>query len=127
MTFGCGIDSDITVRRKVAFLLNALLVPTSLPTRPSQYQASSTPNSSTDNNSVILHPSESHPNEPVHPNSHSSMLSDPSSISTSDMTREALEQRGLLDALINALVHPVPHGPDGETYGDVDFEEKIVG
>lgn len=55
------------------------------------------------------------------------MMSDPTSVSTSDLTREALENRGILDALLNALVHPVPHGPDGETYGDADFEEKIIG
>ena len=55
------------------------------------------------------------------------MDSNPASVSTSDLTREAFEQRGLLDALVNALVSPLPHGPDGEQSGDADFEEKIIG
>lgn len=115
-------DSDITVRRKVAFLLNALLVPTS-PEPPRQTSGASSAGGS----AAVLHTSESQPRAPVHPNSHASMDSDPASTSTSALTREALEQRGLLDALVGALVSPLPHGPDGEQFGDADFEEKIVG
>ena len=113
-------DSDITVRRKVAFLLNALLVPSSTP--PPQAGPSAA-----DSSAVTLHPTDSAPNAPVHPNSHASMAADPASASTSELTREALERRGLLDALVAALAHPVPHGPDGEQFGDADFEEKVVG
>ncbi|KIJ61201.1 hypothetical protein HYDPIDRAFT_31504 [Hydnomerulius pinastri MD-312] len=109
-------DSDISVRRKTAFLLNTLLVPTS-DERLHTPDAVHTPSSSS---------------APVHPNSHASMLSDPSSTSTSAMTMEALqcesapEGSSLLDAFISALVEPVPFGPDGESEKDVEFQENIV-
>jgi hsp70-interacting protein len=110
MTHRNPIDSDITVRRKVAFLLNTLLVQSDseLPEPPSNLQA---PSSSS---------------VPVHPNSHASMVSDPSSTKTSQFTVEALEDRGLLRTLVKALVAPVPYGEDGESEGDADFEEKVV-
>lgn len=54
------------------------------------------------------------------------MLADPSSFSTSESTCDALEQRGLLKALIDALVAPLPHGPDGDSEGDPELEEKII-
>lgn len=54
------------------------------------------------------------------------MLSDPSSTMTSQFTVEALEDRGLLRALVRALTAPVPYGQDGESEGDADFEEKII-
>ncbi|THH28769.1 hypothetical protein EUX98_g5422 [Antrodiella citrinella] len=97
-------DSDITVRRKVAFLLNSLLIP-SAPVIPS---------------------TESQQTNPVHANSHASMLSDPASFSTSELTQRALRERGLLSTLIQSLVSPLPYGPDGESEGDPDFEEKIM-
>ena len=104
------IDSDIAVRRKVAFLLNTLLIrsDSELPDAPSNLR---TPGSSS---------------APVHPNSHASMISDPSSTMTSEFARKALEERGLLRALVRALNAPVPHGPDGESEGDAEFEEKVV-
>lgn len=63
---------------------------------------------------------------PVHPNSHASMIADPSSVSTVELTRDALEHHGLLEVLIGALTSPVPHGPDGENEGDEEFEDKII-
>jgi len=104
-------DSDITVRRKVAFLLNTLLMrnDSEAPDAPSNLQ---TPGSSS---------------APVHPNSHAAMVSDPSSTMTSEFAVEALEERGLLQALVRALIVPVPYGQDGESEGDADFEEKVVG
>lgn len=54
------------------------------------------------------------------------MVSDPSSTVTSQLAVEALEEHGLLQALIRALIAPVPYGQDGESEGDADFEEKIV-
>lgn len=63
---------------------------------------------------------------PVHPNSHASMVSDPSSTITSPFAVKALEDRGLLRTLVRALVTPVPCGRDGESEGDADFEEKVV-
>lgn len=103
-------DSDITVRRKVAFLLNTLLIQSGSesPDAPSNLQ---TPSSSS---------------APAHPNSHASMISDPSSTVTSQYTLKALEEHGLLQTLVKALTSPVPYGQDGELDGDPDFEEKIV-
>ncbi|KZT68029.1 nucleotide exchange factors-like protein [Daedalea quercina L-15889] len=121
-------DSDISVRRKTAFLLNTLIVPnvhisqstpTSSPPQPSG------PNST----GLTVHSSDSQPPgdaDPVHPNSHASMQSDPSSISTSPMALKALEEHGILQSLISAVTSPVPHGPDGEEEGDADFDEKVI-
>ncbi|KAF9646148.1 nucleotide exchange factors-like protein [Thelephora ganbajun] len=103
-------DSDITVRRKVAFLLNTLMIQSDsgVPGTPSNLRA---PGSSS---------------APVHPNSHASMVSDPSSTMTSKFAVKALEDRGLLQALVRALTAPVPYGQDGELEGDADFEERVV-
>ncbi|CAL1698181.1 unnamed protein product [Somion occarium] len=139
-------DSDITVRRKVAFLLNSLLIPNeseqqaaaaaaAIPTlAPSTSNAP--PSSAT---SIMLHPSATsspdststnvRPPETVnvvHPNSHASMSADLGFFSTSADTRKALEEKGILKTLIDGIVSPVPHGPDGETEGDLDFEQKVI-
>jgi len=109
-------DSDIRVRRKIAFLLNSLLMPTS-------------------DERVVLQSNMNAPssaNSPVHPNSHASMVSNPSSISTWNVTLAALQSESapegssLLDALVSALTEPVPFGPDGENDKDREFEETIV-
>jgi hsp70-interacting protein len=104
------LDSDITVRRKAAFLINSLLIPSN--TEADEVHQSSNMGSSTSNS--------------AHPNSHVSMMKDPSSISTSEITLKALEDRGLLKGIISALTVPVPYGKDGESNEDVDFEEKIL-
>ncbi|KAG1732659.1 armadillo-type protein [Suillus paluster] len=112
----CLEDSEIRVRRKTAFLLNTLLMPTS-------------------ENKVSLQSNISMPsseNAPVYPNSHASMLSNPSSISTSSITLDVLqndstsEGSSLLDALVSALTEPVPFGPDGEKDKDEEFQENII-
>ena len=54
------------------------------------------------------------------------MVSDPSSTMTSQFTVKALEEHGLLHALIRTLIAPVPYGQDGESEGDADFEENVV-
>ncbi|EIN05153.1 nucleotide exchange factors-like protein [Punctularia strigosozonata HHB-11173 SS5] len=115
-------DSDVTVRRKVAFLLGALLTPTSTYSDSSPLPSASGP---------TLHTSPPPPpdqnSQPVHPNSHASMVADPSSANTSPLAVSALAAHGILDKLISALAHPVPHGADGEHDGrDADFEEKVV-
>lgn len=109
-------DSDISVRRKIAFLINGLLLPSS--TSTSSTVASSSADAQQQAGDA--------PTPVVHANTHASMLSDPQGAQTSDITLNALTQNGILSALISALVDPVPHGPDGETEGDVDLEEKIV-
>jgi hypothetical protein len=89
------------------FLINTLLTPTSLQ-RPADSNIHSTPAA------------------PVHPNSHASMLSDPSSSETSPATLIALREHGLLGALVSALTAPTPYGEDGESEGDANFEEIVV-
>ncbi|KAG1856725.1 nucleotide exchange factors-like protein [Suillus subluteus] len=112
------VDSEICVRRKTPFLLNTLL----LPTCPSQ--ANLQPN-------ISLPTSETAPPQ-IHANSHASMLSDPSSVSTSALTLAAIQKEGeegslsLLDALISALIEPVPFGVDGEVEKDEEFQENVV-
>lgn len=60
------------------------------------------------------------------------MLSDPASVSTSPTAMEALQRdtasdsSSLLDALVSALVEPVPFGADGENERDVEFQENVV-
>ncbi|KAH7882054.1 nucleotide exchange factors-like protein [Phlebopus sp. FC_14] len=104
-------DSDISVRQKTVFLLNALLIPSSPSPSPSQ--------------------SQSHIRT-VHPNSHAPIASDPSSASTSALTQHALQRStppsdaSLLDALVSALVEPVPFGADGECERDAGFVEGVV-
>ncbi|TBU42702.1 nucleotide exchange factors-like protein [Dichomitus squalens] len=160
-------DSDITVRRKVAFLLSTLLIPAEPPAassnaqqqpanvqQPSQIPISESgvaaaasqpapqpqPQPQSQSQSVTLHPTESSsttqpnteisstppPPQAVHPNSHASMVADPSSYATSPRTAAALEQNGTVSTLVSALASPVPHGPDGEAEGDADFEEKVL-
>ncbi|KAG2363605.1 armadillo-type protein [Suillus spraguei] len=115
----CLEDSEIRVRRKTTFLLNTLLLPTSPSSRVNLQ-----PN-------ISLPTSENAP-PPIHANSHASMLSDPSSVSTSALTLAAIQEEGeegslsLLDALILALIEPVPSGVDGEVDKDVEFQENLV-
>lgn len=52
------------------------------------------------------------------------MISDPSSTTTSQFTVKALEDHGLLRALVKALT--APYHKDGGSEGDVDFEENVV-
>ena len=95
-------DSDISVRRKIAFLLNALLIPAS----PDADTPPPRPHPVAGENSVTLHPTDSNvpdTNAPVHPNSHASMVADPASFSTTELTRAALAQRGLLQKLLPPL------------------------
>ena len=68
----------------------------------------------------------SHQAEPVYANSHAQMFADPSSAETSPATMKALHEHGLLTALIAAFTEPTPHGVDGESNEDVDFEENTV-
>ncbi|RPD63349.1 nucleotide exchange factors-like protein [Lentinus tigrinus ALCF2SS1-6] len=159
-------DSDISVRRKVAFLLNTLLIPTSPPQASQQQQptniqgplqaptstqdvaaaasqpaiqpASTSASASTPaptSTAVIAVPLQESttpsetpapPPQTVHPNSHASMVSNPSSYNTSSSTAQAFEQKGLLSTLVSSLATPVPHGSDGESEGDADFEEKVL-
>lgn len=89
-------------------------------------------NTSTTSPPSNLHtPNSSSNSAPVYPNSHASMLASPSFFSTSALTRKALEENGMLEALVESVVCPVPFGQDGEfgvgEEGDEEFEGKVVG
>ncbi|TCD67742.1 hsp70 nucleotide exchange factor fes1 [Steccherinum ochraceum] len=125
-------DSDISVRRKTAFLLNSLLLPTTVVQTPAPIPSATSGANHSSSTALTLHPTAQQPSSgpevsnPIHPNSHASMLSNPSSFSTSELTQAALEQRGILSALVGSLVSPIPYGPDGESEGDPELEEKVV-
>ena len=92
---GCGLDPDITVRRKVAFLLNALLIPSSTVSA-----ASPAAHGFGSQTSMVVHPDSTVHNPEssahvVHPNSHASMVADPTFSSTSDYAQRALSERGV--------------------------------
>ena len=119
-------DSDISVRRKTAFLLNSLIIPTTHIPRPTPPPPTApTPSTGSNSTSVTIHPSDARP-ETVHPNSHASMQADPASTSTSPAALKALEEHGILQSLVSAVTTPVPYGPDGEGEGDADFDEKVI-
>ncbi|ETW79995.1 hypothetical protein HETIRDRAFT_246122, partial [Heterobasidion irregulare TC 32-1] len=121
-------DSNISVRRKTAFLLNTLLVPVNVPShRLSPSSSGSNPSRAHAgaSTSATLHAPET-PNAPVHPNSHASMLSNPMSVATAPATLRALHEHNILPALIRELTSPTPYGADEEREGDVDFEEKVI-
>lgn len=101
------IDPDIAVRRKIIFLLNTLILPTD------EDQSSSSSN--------LSQP------EHVHSNSHASMLSNPTNISTSPVALKALKDHGILSAVVSGLVTPIPYGEDGDQVDlDEDYEEKSI-
>jgi len=115
-------ESNIGVRRKTAFLLNTLL----FPTNPSN-RGSASASSATEANLHTSPPPSSSGSDPVHPNTHASMVADPSSTDTSAATLRAMREHGLLRTVVDALVRPAPFGPAGESERDPDFEEKLVG
>jgi hsp70-interacting protein len=94
------------VRRKTAFLLNALL----LQDGPSPEEEEADP---------IKLPPSVHANLPSH--------FPPSTQTTTNGTaRAAFQSSGILITLLHSLVSPVPHGPDGDGVPDADFEEKAI-
>jgi len=122
----CGTlkDSDIAVRRKTAFLLNTLLIPTIAEVEARQLREAT----SALTTGATLHTSDTQQQSaaPIHANSHASMLSNPTSVATAPATLKALRERGLLQVLVHELTSPTPYGVDGEREGDSDLEEKIV-
>jgi hsp70-interacting protein len=114
-------DSDISVRRKTAFLLNTLLTP------------STTPVLANPSSGAVIHEGDGHPATPaaptnVHPNSHASMVADPSSTDTAPATLRALHTHGLLPVLVRELTAPTPYGADGDVDEncDTDLAEKLM-
>ncbi|KAG5650206.1 hypothetical protein H0H81_000307 [Sphagnurus paluster] len=105
-------DPEITVRRKTIFLLGTLL----LPTAPSSSSASSS-------NPENLHGA----SQPVHDNSHAAHIHDPTRPQTSALAAAGVHTHGILEAVVQALVSPLPYGEDGDVVEpDVQFEETSV-
>ncbi|KIY74069.1 Fes1-domain-containing protein [Cylindrobasidium torrendii FP15055 ss-10] len=101
-------DPDITVRRKTAFLLAALLSPTEGFVAPAD---------------GIL----GGQNQPVHSNSHAANISDPSRTDTSTSTVNAMTEHNILSTVVDGLIKPLPYGEDGDVEEpDADLEEKLV-
>ncbi|EIM84238.1 Fes1-domain-containing protein [Stereum hirsutum FP-91666 SS1] len=109
-------NSDISVRRKTAFLFSTLLTPASTPdaTLASSASASaSTPTSPPQTSTATgatFHSSDSEPSAPapIHANSHASMLRDPSSVDTAPATLKALREHGVVGRAVEGLVRVVP-------------------
>ncbi|KZV75820.1 Fes1-domain-containing protein [Peniophora sp. CONT] len=123
-------DSDISVRRKTTFLFTLLLSPPAAPHADTPWNSDGTVGGGRLGD-VVSHLNHNDPmtaraQAPVHANTHASMLADPKSTETADKALQAMTEYGILGALVSALVSPSPHGPDGETEGDVDLDEKIV-
>ncbi|EKM82864.1 hypothetical protein AGABI1DRAFT_111428 [Agaricus bisporus var. burnettii JB137-S8] len=147
-------DPEISVRRKTAFLLNSLILPTnpnpvaaqqSTPRSiapPTNATTDSIPSATVESASIIgpttsmstmsTTPAESHSagdsqNGPVHPNSHDAYLKDPSRTDTSTASLEAFDRYNIVGAVISSVVDPVPFGQDGENdKSDADYEEKAM-
>lgn len=105
-------DSDIAVRRKAAFLLNSLLL-------------QSAPAATTRGPGTGIRGG---PAQPVHPNSHASMVADPTSADTAPETLRAVRAHGMLPVIVRELTEPTPYGPDGDEGDgcDADLEEKLM-
>lgn len=110
------VDSSLQVRRKTAFLISSLLLPSNLLLSPS----------TTQNDYIHTAP---FPNDP---------LPDPEAEDTVPLTKAALTdssatdsnktKKTLLETIVSELCFPTPHGPDGdgEPLHDPDLREKLA-
>jgi len=65
--------------------------------------------------------------DPIHPNSHAAHQRDTSRSQTSSIMLEAAQKHGIVDAVLESLVNPLPYGVDGENVeGDADYEGKAA-
>ena len=112
------LDSDIVVRRKAAFLLNSLLTPSA---------ATTTTTTAPSGTGLHTGPPQAG-GAPVHPNSHASMVADPTLADTATAALRALRAHGLLPVLVRELTEPTPCGPDGDEGDgcDADLQEKLI-
>ncbi|KAF8529280.1 nucleotide exchange factors-like protein [Hysterangium stoloniferum] len=120
-------DSDITIRRKIVFLLNALLLTTEDPDDPDKAPTAPFP--------VVHHhtlPSEvsAEPNIRPHGEEEASQSSghDPvvGPTSTTRDTLAALKKYNVVSTLVESLASPLLHGPNADQEGDADYEEKAA-
>jgi len=100
-------DPSLAVRRKTAFMLSTLLLPSQLPSESSEAPAATT---SQGQQTHFL-------NDPV---------PDPHSTDTIPATLAAFKSTPLLQTLLNELDNPTPHGPNGDGDLDPDLQEKMV-
>jgi len=114
-------DSSIQVRRKTVFLLNTLLVQ-DVPTQ-SDVSSTTEPNVASTNSTTSRAALSTSTTIPA--SSHDMPLSN---TTTNGETRASFNRHGITNALLSALVDPVPHGVDGDEGldGDPEFEEKGV-
>ncbi|GJJ07717.1 hypothetical protein Clacol_001922 [Clathrus columnatus] len=122
-------DPDITIRRKIAFLLTSLLRPdefldsSNLPTTPPPPSAAG----------LTIRVVDSSPNavtavNPVEEFTHGVPSYDIKSLptSTSAATVTALRKHQIIPTLIQSLASPVPFGPNADQYFDEDYAEKAA-
>lgn len=132
-------DPVISVRRKAIFLLSSLIIPasqtTTAPAPPNTLLIQDdtntlSPDANPENPNIFLHdqrPTTAPSSDPIHPNSHAAYLHNPSRSDTSSLTLAAFRDHDVLDAIVSAVISPLPYGEDGEnTEADDDFEEKAV-
>lgn len=103
-------DSPISIRRKISFLINFLLLPSTNPiAKPlltiQDGPALRTPVSlDTPTPPSLPSPPQTPKSSPiVHPNSHASIVSDPSSANTSPMALKAMREYTVLESVISVL------------------------
>lgn len=98
-------DSSIVVRRKVVFLLSALILQDG--------------KSGPEDEGIALPPS-------IHTNLAAAVPSE-TETNTNGAASRAISSSGTITSLLNSLITPVPYGPDGsDVESDVDYEEKAV-
>jgi hypothetical protein len=135
-------DPVISVRRKAIFLLSNLIIPASPTTTGPAPPNAPLIQDNTDalsqsileanpaNPNILLHdqrPATAPSSDPIHANSHAAYLHNPSRSDTSTLTLAAFRSHSVLDAIISAVISPLPYGEDGEnTEADIDFEEKAI-
>ena len=116
-------DSSVTIRRKISFLINSLLLP-SMDTISKPLLAikdGPTLHGSVSSDAPISPSPQSSPKPApvVHPNSHASIVFDPSSANTSPMALKAMREHSVMESVLSALV-------DGKFEVDNQVQENCV-
>lgn len=110
-------DADITIRRKIVFMLNVLLLPDEdLATLPASTSAG--PN--------IRLADSSKPTTDEGSSTHPSYDAQSLPTATSAATVSALRKHQVITTLIHSLVSPVPFGPNADQHFDEDYAEKAA-
>lgn len=118
-------DSDITIRRKIVFLLNTLLLTTEVPDNLAKDPTAPFP---------VIHytlpPAVSteptirpHVEEAPQSSGHDSVVGP---TSTTRDTLAALKKYSIASTLVESLTSPLCYGPNADQEGDADYEEKAA-